>query len=418
MSVTSGRAQAAEPLVGGNPVPELPDLDRLRSDRSSRLRDALQAQGYDALLLIGTSAVNYATGAAMPSVDHGRATLMRPVALVLTDDPVPHLFTPYPDGAVGRLPDDHVHPPLYVDLDESTGAIAAMLDELVGPGRRLAADELTTPIEAVLDGQPGNGATILAAARIVKTPDELACIRHAQRLNEAAMADVYPLVRPGVRQCDLSAALTRRAFELGASGIGVDPIWQVMPERKADGPWTVHGDVAYPTPTTDRILRDGDVLWVDSGLVYEGYASDFGRTWIVGRPPTDRQEAQFLRWWEVMEATLDVVSPGATGGELCRAARAAGLTGKPWLEHFYLVHGVGVDPAEMPLLGTDLGEELDESIVLAPGMVLVLEPVIWDEGAAGYRAEDIVAVTDTGWTPLSDHTYAPFASPAPGARAR
>ena len=76
--------------------------------------------------------------------------------------------------------------------------------------------------------------------------------------------------------------------------------------------------------------------------------------------------------------------------------------------HFYLAHGVGTDSAEMPLVGTDLGEAFDERQVLQPGMVLVFEPVIWDEGAGGYRSEDIVAVTDDGWTALSDFPYDPF----------
>jgi Xaa-Pro aminopeptidase len=62
----------------------------------------------------------------------------------------------------------------------------------------------------------------------------------------------------------------------------------------------------------------------------------------------------------------------------------------------------------MPLIGTDLGEGFDERLVMQPGMVLVLEPVIWEEGHAGYRSEDIVAVTDTGWVKLSGSTYEPF----------
>jgi Xaa-Pro dipeptidase len=73
-----------------------------------------------------------------------------------------------------------------------------------------------------------------------------------------------------------------------------------------------------------------------------------------------------------------------------------------------LAHGVGTESAEMPLIGTDLGEAFDEGLLMAPGMVLVLEPVIWDDGAAGYRAEDLLVITDTGWTPLSDYPYEPF----------
>ena len=81
---------------------------------------------------------------------------------------------------------------------------------------------------------------------------------------------------------------------------------------------------------------------------------------------------------------------------------------RPWMQHFYLAHGVGTDSAEMPLVGTDLGPDFDEAQKMEPGMVVVLEPVIWDDGASGYRAEDIVAVTDFGWAPLSGPTYEPF----------
>jgi Xaa-Pro dipeptidase len=62
----------------------------------------------------------------------------------------------------------------------------------------------------------------------------------------------------------------------------------------------------------------------------------------------------------------------------------------------------------MPLIGTDLGERFDERLIMRPGMVLVFEPVIWEDGFAGYRSEDIVAVTDTGWVKLSGSTYKPY----------
>ena len=55
----------------------------------------------------------------------------------------------------------------------------------------------------------------------------------------------------------------------------------------------------------------------------------------------------------------------------------------------------------MPFVGTDLGPDFDAALVLQPGMVLVFEPVIWDDGHAGHRSEEIVAVTDTGYRRLS-----------------
>ena len=400
--------------VNGYPIPELPDLARMRRQRSSRLRGSMRERGVDALLLLGTSAVQYSAGAPAPIVDASRATLLRPVALVLADDAEPHLFTPYREAAAERVAADHSHPPLYVELDGQEADIAATLGRLVPGDARLAADEMPYPLRRALgDRVVAEGVPVLSAARLIKTPDEVACLRAAQSLNEAAMRTVQHSLQPGLRQSELTGILLREAFELGAGGVAVDAIWQVMPERRSDGPWAFHGDMAYPTPSSDQILREGDVMWVDSGIWYEGYASDFGRTWHVGADPDSRQREHFARWVAVMQAVLDEIRPGATGGDLCRAARKADPLSaaegrKPWLEQFYLVHGLGTDSAELPFFGTDLGEEFDDSFVLEPGMTFELEPVIWEEGTGGYRSEDLVVVTDEGWAPLSDYPYAPY----------
>jgi Xaa-Pro aminopeptidase len=389
----------------------------MRAERHARLQDQLAAQGMDGLVLLGTSAVAYATGAGMPGCDSGRAALLRAVAVVVAGDDHPHLFTPWPEGSPPELPSDHLHSPAVPDVDDGAAALAAALGDLFAGGSRLAFDEVPHPLARALDGAaarlvPASG--VLGPAKLCKTVDELACIRRAQRVNEQAMLGVAPLLLPGVTQTELSATFLRRVVELGADLNGIDPIWQVMPRSLADGPWTVHGDVAFPTASAPRALAEGDVIWVDTGVHVGGYASDFGRTWIVGDDPrpSARQQEQFARWRAVMEAVLAVCKPGVSALDLGRAAIAADADAsggrRPWIEHFYLAHGVGTDSAEMPLVGTDLGDAFDEQLVLAPGTVLVLEPVIWDDGAAGYRSEDIVAITDDGWVALSDHPYDPF----------
>ncbi|MFQ2875794.1 M24 family metallopeptidase [Mycobacterium sp. MS3] len=396
---------AAGATIGGQVVPALPDLARMRRERFARLQAGLASAGLDGLVLLGSSAVSYATGALTPSMDGDTAALFRPVAVVVAGESAPHLFTMFADGA----PSDVVlHGPLFPDLDD--GVFASELASLFGgSGARLGIDHLSHAMFRGLSGYEWVDASgVLGSARVLKTVDEVACIRHAQLLNELAMEDALALLRPGVRQVDLSAAFLRRVFELGASAGGIDPIWQVMAPSRSAGPWTVHGDLAYPTVTSDRFLRYGDVIWVDAGIMYEGYASDYGRTWVVGSALDAVQRGQFGRWREVVDACLDVLRPGVSGLDLCKVAVAANDGVRPWIEHFYLAHGVGTDSAEMPLIGTDLGEEFDSRLVVEPGMVMVFEPVIWDEGSAGYRAEDIVAVTDNGWVKLSGSDYAPY----------
>ena len=221
-------------------------------------------------------------------------------------------------------------------------------------------------------------------------------------------ADVQKQLAPGVRQTDLSAKLVRRAFELGATANMLEAIWQVMPPSRAEGVWTTHGDLALPLLTAERELAEGDVLWTDVSISYAGYCSDFGRTWLVGDEPSARQQAQFDQWRHILDAVLKVTKAGATSGDLARAAIAANGGSKPWLPHFYLGHGIGTYPAEPPMIGTDLGEEYDDNFVFPAGMVLVLEPVVWEDGTGGYRSEEIVVITDEGCIRLTDYPYTPY----------
>lgn len=397
-------------------IPETPDLVRMRRDTGARLRGAMTGQGVDVLVLIGNSNVSYATGASWPLGDSGLAHVDRPVAVVLAGDEWPHLFMPFREGVSpdSGLPADHVHGPVYLEFDEGVEDFAATLAGLVPAGAVIAVDELTGAMRRghkrlFGDAPPSDAAFVVAAAKVVKTPDELSCMRKALRITEEAMVDIDAAVAPGVRQIDLSAKFLRRAFELGATANLLDPIWQIMPASRAQGVWTTHGDLALPLLSTERELVRGDVLWTDVSINYAGYCSDFGRTWCVGQDPSARQEAQFRRWREIVDAVLEVTRAGATAADLTRAAVEANGDGtRPWVKHFYLGHGLGVDAAEMPFVGTDLGQQFDENLVLQHGSVLVLEPIAWEDGTGGYRGEEIIVITDEGYDQLTDYPYDPY----------
>src|ERR1700721_325287 len=405
----------ASPSVQSFVTPEGPARARRHRDTSARLRAAMADQGVDALILLMNDNVVYATGASWPVLDAGLSHVERPVAIVLADDEHPHLFIPFREGAASefQVPADHLHDPLYLELDEGVEQLARGIGELIPPGARVAVDEMTGAMRRAADrifpgGPPSEAAEVVGAANLVKTPDQIACLRMASRITERAMVDVQQQLAPGVRQTDLSAKLVRRAFELGATANMLEAIWQVMPSSRAEGVWTTHGDLALPLLTNERELAKGDVLWTDVSISYEGYCSDFGRTWVVGDTPSARQQAQYEQWQHILDAVLKVTKAGATSGDLARAAIAANGGRKPWLPHFYLGHGIGLYPAEPPMIGTDLGEEFDDNFVLPPGTVLVLEPVMWEDGTGGYRSEEIVVITEGGYAPITDYPYSPY----------
>ena len=396
-------------------LPAEPDLARMRRERLARLHALMAEKAVDALVLLGNSNVSYATGASWPLSDAGRGNVERPVAVVLAGDDSPHLFTPFLADAAAELEldADHLHGPTYLDVDEGVEAFARELTALVPSSATLAVDDVTGAMhrnrELLFSEWPPRGASdVMGAARVVKTPDELAVLRHALWITEQAMADVQARLEPGARQTDLTATFLHRVFELGAEANVLDPIWQVMPNTQAELPWTVHGDIACPLLSNERALAHGDVLWVDTGIMYGGFHSDFGRTWVVGGEPTARQQAQYEKWREINDAVLAVTRAGVPASDLTAAAKAVCGGEQPWMSHFYLGHGLGLDSAETPYVGTDLGDGYDHRLVLAAGTVLVIEPVVWDDGHSGYRSENVFVVTDDGCVNLTDYPYDPY----------
>src|ERR1700733_7668417 len=174
--------------VNGRTIPDSPDLPRMRAERFARLQDELVNQGLDGMLLLSTSAVTYAAGLAMPGDDGGRAGLVRPVVVVAKGEDAPHVYTVASDVLPPELPQDHVHGPLFPDLEDGIEEFVTALSDHFPAGSRLAVDDQTHPMLRHLgvydwcDGRAG-----LAPAKLRKTPDELACICTAQRISELAM---------------------------------------------------------------------------------------------------------------------------------------------------------------------------------------------------------------------------------------
>ena len=387
----------------------LPDLGRMQSERLMHLQQHMADQGVAGAVLLHGPHVAYATGYVTSAVDSTHAVHDRAVAIVGAEGPA-HLFANDPPSALIA----ETHLPLSPELDESIPELADAL-RMVIDGRdrpRIAIDELTgAMLRSGLfdDFDTVDASRVLGPARLLKTEDELACIDRAQRINEVAMEEVRGFCVPGTRRSQLAAVFVNRVRELGVEDILIDPIFQPMPKNRSDPPRTSTGHVAFPTGVGDPTFAEGDVVWVDTGIDVEGYASDYGRTWIVGREPNQAERTLFARWAAVMDGSLTAIRPGATLAEVARAATKADGGVRPWLPHFYLSHGVGVESAEMPMIGTDLGDPFDESFTLEAGMVLVLEPVTWEDGVGGYRAEEIVAVTEDGWRPLGGQPgYSPF----------
>jgi Xaa-Pro aminopeptidase len=387
------------------------DLAALRRARRARALEAMTAAGVDALVLTKSATVEYATGIAgrrgEASLDGGETA-----AAVLRRDGRAYAFVGDADAVPPAAEIVSLCPPVSFDVAASILRFAGACRESAGPAARVGVDRLSAPFAGALEAAFA-GAEIVDAdqvlwpARMRKTPEEIACLRRAQSLNEAAMATVVRRIVPGVREAELTGAFMAEMARLGVTACHVEPVWCALPRRATAAPWTFPGACPYRELTGQRRLGEGDLVVIDTGILYEGYMSDFGRTWYCtgcDARPSPAERDLFRRWREAAAAVTEACRPGASAADLRRAARRA-AGGDPWPVPLYLAHGIGLGGVEPPFVGTDLGEAAEEEMLLAPDMVLVIEPYVWREGVGGYRAEESLLVTTGGCEVLSAFPY-------------
>lgn len=213
----------------------------------------------------------------------------------------------------------------------------------------------------------------------VKEALELAALKMAARISDSVIAQLLPLVRPGVQECDLASEITYRQRRLGAERDSFEPI-------VASGPRT-----AMPHARAgSRTLREGDAVLFDLGCVVSGYGSDITRTVFLGKPdPRLRKVYGIVR--SAQDAALQAVHAGVSARAVDAAAREV-IARAGYARNFphSLGHGIGLEVHERPRLAPSSKD------TLRAGHAITIEPGIYLPGAGGVRIEDDVYVHDRG----------------------
>ena len=224
-----------------------------------------------------------------------------------------------------------------------------------------------------------NAPPIVEQMRIVKDAGEIAKIRAACHLGVGLFHCLLEVARPGVSETEVAGELEFAARQLGAEQMAFTTI-------VAGGPRSAlpHGRASQsPLPARGFVV-------CDFGVILTGYCSDMTRTLHLGRPSQEaRRVYEAVR--EAQQVAVDSVKPGATVGEVDRAARK-------YLQRLNLAkffthstgHGLGLEIHEAPRVAAGQQE------TLRPGMVITIEPGVYLPDKYGVRIEDTVVVTDKG----------------------
>jgi methionyl aminopeptidase len=248
-------------------------------------------------------------------------------------------------------------------------------------------------------------------AVVLKSSQEIEKMRRAGEVTRDVLQLVRGLVKPGITTLDLEKAAVARLAELG-----VKAAFKGYHGYPCALCTSVNSEVVHGIPSQKRVLKEGDIVSVDFGVVVDGYFGDSAITVPVGA--VDADVARLLAVTEKsLHAGIAVVRPGATLGDVGAAVQdvveAEGFS----VVRDFVGHGIGVHMHEDPQV-PNFGER-GRGMKLKVGMVIAIEPMVnagkpevevlgdgWTavakDGSMSAHFEHTVAVTATGARVLTE----------------
>ncbi len=221
---------------------------------------------------------------------------------------------------------------------------------------------------------------IVEALRLYKDADEIRRMEESIRLNHELFEYIEDELVPGRTEAEIAWLVEKFYRENGAQELAFSTIVGVGPNAA----------LPHAIPGETRV-RENDMVLIDCGCRYMDYNSDQTRTFWVGDTPSARFEKTMAQVRAAQQAAIDLIRPGVTCQEAYRAALA--VFERDGVEAMFthgLGHGVGLETHEPPSLSRmGQGE-------LAPGMVVTVEPGLYDPEWGGIRWEYEILVTEDG----------------------
>ncbi len=376
---------------------------RLRAYRLGRVRQQLVQRGYAACVLVDPINIRYATDSRNMTV----WCLHNPVryCFIAAEGPVV-LFETHGCSHLSSHLDliDEIRPAIawyYFSSGPHVEASAVRwADEIAdlvrlhgGGNRRIAIDRCDPAgLHALASHEisVGDGQEVLEQARLIKSADELACIKESIGAAQVGMARMHEALEPGMTEQELWALLHQANIEKGGEWIET----RLLSSGPRTNPWM--------RECSDRRIQAGELVSFDTDLVGpHGYCADISRCFLAGdAPATPVQQDLYGLALEQIHHNMTLLEPGLSFREL--AERAWPIPDIYAANRYaFILHGIGMCD-EYPGVAhrRDFASGYDG--VLESGMTVCVESYIGAEGGAeGVKLEQQVLLTDSGAELLS-----------------
>jgi Xaa-Pro dipeptidase len=379
-------------------LPEI-NFDRLYDYRTARLRQQMQIADVAVLLSVNPVslryAIDYSTYALFQSRIHSTYLFMAQEGPTIIHGG--YANTPRIDRA------EPAHPISFFDGGENLLDNADKLaDDLINYLSEIGSDNLRVAIEyvnpsvtkaclnrglEVVDGIP-----ISEKARIIKSADEIECIKWSVAVAELGIAKIKEALQPGVTELQLWGLLNYT--NLANNGEWHDG--RMLASGPRINPWIQEA--------TQRVIESGDLVGFDTDMVGPlGYFCDISRTFHCGpAKPTKRQKEIYRLAYDEIQHNLQLVRPGITFHEIQEQSYPIPLECQ---ENVYpcIMHGVGMCD-EYPRINPAHWGKNPYNGTLEAGMVMAVESYMGPKGESdGVKIEEQVLITETGYEMLSSY---------------
>jgi methionyl aminopeptidase len=245
----------------------------------------------------------------------------------------------------------------------------------------------------------------------LKEPHEIEGIRKCGTLLMSILNQVELMIQPGLKTEDINTFVHEQTIRAGA--VPAPLHYRGFPKSVCV---SVNEVICHGIPG-DRALKDGDIVNVDITPIMNGYYADASKTFFVGTP-TEKGRKIVGVAAESLKRGIGAVTPGATLGDIGYAIQSYAESQGCSVVREFVGHGVGTDFHEQPQV-LHFGTK-GKGIVLVPGMVFTIEPMVnlgkkelhvledrWtavtNDGSLSAQFEQTILVTENGWESLTPY---------------
>jgi Xaa-Pro dipeptidase len=382
--MTAGRliaapAEAKLKPITGDAVP-IGTPERLQ--RIAKAQRLMREQGLGSLLIEPGASLDYFTG-----VQWWRSERLTAALIPAEGEPV--IFTPFFEEPSVR---ESLKVPARImtwnEHEDPLRLVAMALRDLKAAGKPVGIEETVRffAVDGLRKALPRaeirNGAPVVRACRMIKSPAELALMQKAADVTLAAYRHTLPRIEKGMTPADIGAIMDAATTALGGT-----PEFALVLLGEAS---------AYPHGSgKPQQVREGEVVLMDCGCTVHGYQSDISRSFVFGKASREHRTVwdRVRRGQEIAFGAARVGRPTGEVDDAVRAQYEAWGYGPgyklPGLSH-RTGHGIGMEGHEPVNLVHG------ETTRLAPGMCFSNEPGIYLPGRFGIRLEDCFYMTEQG----------------------